>query len=143
MHYFGLFKPFHYSPLPLYLPPPFSTAFNTHPYILYLHILCFMILLMHYHSLFLSLFPQDPQSSSTIVNMVYVWVCIWSFLFLCICLSFGTIFHKTCGLCVSEPGLLHLTWCPPTATNNIIVIYSWVITSLCIYSTFSWSTHQL
>jgi hypothetical protein len=44
--------------LPLYLlPPHFSTAFNTHPYVFYLHILCFMLLLMLCHSLFLSLFP--------------------------------------------------------------------------------------
>jgi hypothetical protein len=35
--YFGPFNPFHYSSLPLYLPPPFSTAINIHPYILYLH----------------------------------------------------------------------------------------------------------
>jgi hypothetical protein len=39
----------------LLLTPHFSTAFNTHPYILYLHILWYEILLMLYHSLFLSL----------------------------------------------------------------------------------------
>jgi hypothetical protein len=44
------------QPLPLLsltpLPPTphSSTAFNTHPYILYLQILCFTILLMLYHS---------------------------------------------------------------------------------------------
>jgi hypothetical protein len=67
------------------------------------------------HSLLLSLFPQVPSSTSTITNMLYIWVCIWSCLFLCICLSLGFIFHiweKTCNLCLSEPGLLHLTWCP-------------------------------
>jgi hypothetical protein len=26
--YFGLFNPFHYSPLPLYLPPPFVSSFQ-------------------------------------------------------------------------------------------------------------------
>jgi hypothetical protein len=31
------FNPFHFSPSPLYLPSPFSTAFKTHPYILSLH----------------------------------------------------------------------------------------------------------
>jgi hypothetical protein len=48
--------------------------------------------------------------------MFYIWVCIRSCLFLCICLSFESIFHaweKTCVLCLSEPGLLHLTWCFP------------------------------
>jgi hypothetical protein len=34
--YFGPFNPFHYTSLPLYLPPPI-TAFSAHPYILYLH----------------------------------------------------------------------------------------------------------
>jgi hypothetical protein len=37
-------------------PPRFSTVFNTHPYILYLHILCYVILLILCHSLFFSLF---------------------------------------------------------------------------------------
>jgi hypothetical protein len=44
------------------LPPTlhFSTTFNTHPYILCLHILWYAILLMLYHSLFLwnSFFPE-------------------------------------------------------------------------------------
>jgi hypothetical protein len=35
----------------------FSTVFNTHSYILYLHILCYVMLLMLYHSFFLSLSP--------------------------------------------------------------------------------------
>jgi hypothetical protein len=48
-------------PLPLLsltpLPPTphFSTEFNTHTYILFLQILYYVILLMLYHSLFLSL----------------------------------------------------------------------------------------
>jgi hypothetical protein len=52
------------KPLPLLsltpLPPipRFSTAFNTHPYILYLHILGYAVLLALYRSLFLSHFPQ-------------------------------------------------------------------------------------
>jgi hypothetical protein len=37
------------------LPP--APRFSTHPSILYLHILCYTILLMLYHFLFLSLFP--------------------------------------------------------------------------------------
>jgi hypothetical protein len=57
--YFGPFNPFHYSSLPLYFPPHFSTAFNTCPYIFYLH-RSFTILLMFYPSLFLSLLPWVP-----------------------------------------------------------------------------------
>jgi hypothetical protein len=41
----------------------------------------------------------------------------------CFCVFiFGSIFHiqeKTCSLCVSEPGLLHLTWCPPIASISL------------------------
>jgi hypothetical protein len=86
--------------------PYLSTTFKTHPYSLYLHILCFTIFLMLCHSLFLSLFPRVPWSSFTITNMFYIWICIWSCLFLCMYLSFGSILHiweKTCSLCVSEP----------------------------------------
>jgi hypothetical protein len=41
--------------------PHFSTAFSIYPYIFYLHILRYAILLMLYHSLFLSLFPEFPR----------------------------------------------------------------------------------
>jgi hypothetical protein len=52
------------------------------------------------------------------------------------------------GLCVSEPGLLHLTLCPPTASIYLqtkCCLYSWWLskTPLCIYATFYWSIHQL
>jgi hypothetical protein len=57
---------------PLSPTPHFSTAFNTYPHILYLHILWYVILLMLYRSLFLSLFPQVPESSSTVTNMFYI-----------------------------------------------------------------------
>jgi hypothetical protein len=61
--------------------------------------------------------------------MFYIWVCIWSCLVLCICLLFGFIFYvweKICGLCLSEPGLLHLTWC-----SSITSIY---LQTTCHYS---------
>jgi hypothetical protein len=75
-------------PLFLYLPPHprLSTVFKTHPCNLYLNILCCAILLMLYHSVFLFLFLWVPYSSSTVTNMLFIWVCIWSCLFLCICL---------------------------------------------------------
>jgi hypothetical protein len=56
--YFGPFNPFHYSPLPLYLPYHFSTAFKTHHYIPYLHVLCYEILLMLCHSPYLCHFSE-------------------------------------------------------------------------------------
>jgi hypothetical protein len=60
---------------------------------------------------------------------------------------FGFVFHgweKSCGLCVSKPGLLHLIWCPPIASIYLQTTCLWLSsTPLCIYATFSWSIHQL
>jgi hypothetical protein len=50
---------------------------------------------------------------------------MWSCLFLCICLSSWSIFYvweKSCDLCLSEPGLLHLTWCPPISSIYLQII---------------------
>jgi hypothetical protein len=44
---------------------------------------------------------------------------IRSYIYLCVYLSYRSSFHtweKTCDLCLSEPGLLHLTWCSPVAS---------------------------
>jgi hypothetical protein len=46
------------SPTHLPTTPYFSTAFSTHPYILYLHILCYAILLVLYHFFFFPSFPN-------------------------------------------------------------------------------------
>jgi hypothetical protein len=63
---------------------------------------------------------------------------------------FGSVFHiweKTYGFRVSDSGLLHLTWCPPVASIYLQTTchYSlWLSnTPLCIYTTISWSIHQL
>jgi hypothetical protein len=73
--------------------PHYSTAFNTHPYVLYLH-RCYALWYYWCASILFS-FPSFPEfhSSSTITDMFYLWVSMWSRLFLCICLSFGSIFH--------------------------------------------------
>jgi hypothetical protein len=57
--YFDLFSPFHYSPLPLYLPLPIFNSFQH----IFLYpppsqMLCFMMLLILYHSFFLFLLPR-------------------------------------------------------------------------------------
>jgi hypothetical protein len=57
--YFRLFSPFHCSPLPLYLWTPFSTALNTHTYILYLHG-CY-VLWYYWCSINLCSFPSFPE----------------------------------------------------------------------------------
>jgi hypothetical protein len=93
--YFGPFSPFHYSPLPLYLQAHFSTAFNTHPYILYLHLLWCVILLM---CCLLFSFPSflkfhrvvpllQTCSTSEFIHdracfgvYVYLWIDLWIYL---------------------------------------------------------------
>jgi hypothetical protein len=108
--YFDPFNPFVTLTYPISSHPPFFISLPCISlYPLPSQMLCFMTLLVFYRSLFLSLFLQVPWSSSTITNMLYIWVCMCSCLFLCICLSFGSIFHiweKTCSICLSEPVLL-------------------------------------
>jgi hypothetical protein len=56
--YFGPFDPFHYSPLTFYLPTPiFNSIQYTSLYPLPSHVVLWL-LLISYHFLFLSLFPQ-------------------------------------------------------------------------------------
>jgi hypothetical protein len=43
-----------------------------------------------------------------------------------LCLS--PTWEKTCGLCLSDPGLLNLTWCPPSA--SIYLQTTWFHSSL-------------
>jgi hypothetical protein len=150
--YFGLFILFHYSPLSLSPRPLFFQQISIHIVISATFTdVMFAILLVLYLFLLLYLFPWVPQSSSTITDLFYKELFIWSCLVLCMCLSFVSIFHiweKTCGLCVSEPGLLHLTWYSPIA--SIYLRTTWLHSSLWpgktpwyIYITFSWSIHQL
>jgi hypothetical protein len=131
---------------PLCPSPHFSTAFNTHPYILYLH-RCY-VLWYFWCSIIHFSFPWGPESSSTITNIFHISICIWSCSFFWMCSPFGSVFHvweKTCGLCLSDLGLLHLTWCPPIAFNypQTTCHYSlWLSkTPLCINTKFSWSIH--
>jgi hypothetical protein len=59
-------------------------------------------------------------------------------LFLCICLSIFHLWEKTCGLCFSEPGLLHLTWCPPIAFiyfQSTFHYSLWLSQTHCVYIT--------
>jgi hypothetical protein len=91
------------------------------------------------------------MSSHNITNMFYIWVCIWSCWGLCMCLSFGSVFYvweKTCSLCLSETGLLHLTVCPLIVSIYLQTTYChyslWLCKiPLCIYTTFFWFIHQL
>jgi hypothetical protein len=104
---------------PLPLTPQFSTAFNTHLYILYLH-RC--VLWYYWCSIILFSFPFFLKFHRVVPLL---WTCSTSEFvydhtyFLYILFIFGSIFHvseKTCSFRLSEPGLLHLTWCPPIAS---------------------------
>jgi hypothetical protein len=66
--------------------------------------LCYAILLMLYRSLFLSLFPWVPQSSSTVTNMFYVRLCVWSHLgFVHMCIFNNDHFSYICWPFVCLP----------------------------------------
>jgi hypothetical protein len=144
--YFGLFHPFHCSPLVLYHPLLFFNTFQYKPlYSLCSQMLWFTILML-YHSSFLSLVPWNISTST---NMFYIWGYRWSCLFLSICLLFGSIFHiweKTCSLCSSWAWLTSLNRCPTIAPIYFPTTchYSlWLIRAPFYIYIFSWSIHQL
>jgi hypothetical protein len=148
--YFGPFNPFHCSPLSLYLTPPLFNSFQyTSLYPPPVQMWCMSILLTLYHSLFLSLLfwvPEWFHCYKCVLHMsVYMIMFVFVYMFI-----FGSVFHiweKTCSLCLPEPGLLHVTWCPPIASiyfQTLCRSSLWLTnTPLCIYSTFSHSIHQL
>jgi hypothetical protein len=144
--YFDPFNPFHYFPLPLYCPPFFNSFQYKSLYPLFSQMLCFMtvlIVLMLYHCLFLSLFPRVLQGSSTITNMFYIWICIWSCSFLCICLDLWV--YLPCMRENMQP-LSFWAWlislnmmssnCIHLLSNHIIIPYGWEKLPLCVYTTF-------
>jgi hypothetical protein len=104
--------------------PYYSRACSEFPYSFFLY----TCITFQYYSLsviiFLFVFSLFSSNSPTTENMLYMLyiyiqninIYIWSYLYLCLHLSFWHIFHiwqKTCALCLSEPGLLHLTrWSP-------------------------------
>jgi hypothetical protein len=102
------------SPLSLASHLHYSTAFNPST----CTVMYFNIVMLCY-SLFLSLLPEFHravplvQTCST-SEVVYDHVCFCVYVYLLD--LFSTYERKSCGLCFSEPGLLHLTWCPPIAS---------------------------
>jgi hypothetical protein len=136
------------------LPYPFASHhpfFNRFQYTSFYPLPSHLILLIQYYWCCIILFsfpslPEFQKVSSTITSMFYIWACIWSCLFLCIWLSLG-ISSTYESFCVSDPGLCHATWCSPVTPIyfQITCHYSlwWSNTPLCLYSTFSWSIHQL
>jgi hypothetical protein len=130
-----------------YLFPQHHLLFNSFHYIcLYTlpsQMLCFMTLLMFYHSLFLSLLP-DFHRVVSLLQTYSKWLCLWSCLFLYFCLSFASIFYvweKTCSICLSDSVLLHLIGCLPFVSIDLQTIWCrcslWLSKiPLCTYTTF-------
>jgi hypothetical protein len=89
--YFGLFNPFHYSPLPLYLPHPIFQVFNTHPYILYLHMVCDITDALSFSFPFplsLSSIEQFHCYKHVLHLSLYMIMLVFVYMFI-----FGSIFH--------------------------------------------------
>jgi hypothetical protein len=143
------------KPLPLHSHFSHQSFFNNFQYItlypLLSQMFCFTILLMSVILFSFSSFPKFHRVVPLLQKCSMLRDCKLSFLFLCQYLSFGSIFHvweKTCSLCLSEPGLHHLAWCPPIAFiyfQTICCHYSlWLNKApLCICTTFSWYICQL
>jgi hypothetical protein len=112
MLYFGSFNPFHYSPLLLYLPFPSFKQLS-----IYILISSTFTDVMFYNivdALSLS-FPFPPPPSFHRVPLLQTcstYEFLYDHVYFCVCaylldLSFTN--EGKCGLCLSEPGLLHLT----------------------------------
>jgi hypothetical protein len=91
---------------------PHYWAFNTHIYILYLH-RCNV--LQHYWcSIILFSFPSLPEFHREFqLQMCSTYEFVYDHACSCVYVYHLDLFtcEWTCGLCLSKPGLLHLTWC--------------------------------
>jgi hypothetical protein len=109
--YLGLLSPLEYAPLSLYLPPPVFQQLSID-----IHISCYV---MYWCASIL--FPPSLSSTQQFHchrHVLHLSLYVIMFVFVCMFI-FGSIFHiweKICDVCLSEPGLLHLTWCPPIAS---------------------------
>jgi hypothetical protein len=139
--------------LPHLLPPypHFTTAFNTDPYILYLH-KCYVlqycwcsVIPFSFLSLpeFHSVVPLSQTCSTCVFVNDHICFCVYVYL-----LDLSSAYERKRASFLSEPDLLHLTWCAPIAF--IYLQTTWYHSSLWlsktpsytsytyIYVTFSW-----
>jgi hypothetical protein len=134
--YLGLFNPFLYSPLPL-LAPIFNNFQYISLYTLPLQTLCFIMSLMFYDSLFLSLITEFYRA----VSLLQIWSTyefVYDHACFCVYVCFRSIFHmweKTSGLSLSKSGLLHWTWLHPFTfkLHDVIISYGWVKLHIYLY----------
>jgi hypothetical protein len=113
--YFGLFKPFEYSPLLFTsLPLFFNTFQHTSLYLLPLHLMVCNIT----EALSFSFpFPFSLSSAESFYCYKYVlhlslYKIMLIFVYMFVIVSISPIWGKTYVFCVSDPGYLHLPWCP-------------------------------
>jgi hypothetical protein len=113
------------SPFPFKLPPPIFQQLSIHV-IVSSTFTSYVVLLMLHHSFPFSLSPSSVESFHCYKHVLhlslYMIMLVSVYMFI-----FGSIFHiweKSCGLCLSEPGLLHLKWCPPCFVFIFTSIFS-------------------
>jgi hypothetical protein len=138
--YFGLFHPFEYSPLPLYFPPSVSQNLSVHILISYTftfygmwYYCCFIILLSF------TFFLKFHRLVNTVINIFYNWACMWSCLFLYICLSLdiSSMYerkHVSFVFLIMANFIYHdvLQLYPFTFKPHVIIPCGWVILN-CVY----------
>jgi hypothetical protein len=105
--YFGLFNPFHYSPLPLYLPPPIFQQLSIH--ILISSTFTSYGIWNYRCSITLFSFLSFPEVHRVVAPLQTFSTIEFAYDLICFCVQFifGSIFHvweKTCIFCVSDPG---------------------------------------
>jgi hypothetical protein len=146
-----LVQPLSCCPLPLPTHSPFLSSFQyTSSYALPSQMLYIMIYWCSTILLSFPFFPSSIEQFHCYEHVLHLSLCRIMLVFVHMFI-FGSIFHiweKTYGLCLSEPGLLHLMWCPPFASIYLQTTWChsflWLdTTALYIRITFSWSIHQL
>jgi hypothetical protein len=119
--YFGQFNPFHLLSLLLHLPSPTFQQLSVHrvsstftSYVLHItDALSFPFPFL--------LSPSSTEKFHCHKHVLHLSLCMTMLVFE-YTLSFASIFYvweKKCDFCVSEPGLCHLTWCPPIASMSL------------------------
>jgi hypothetical protein len=71
-----------------------------------------------YHSVFLPLLLRDPRVVSWL-QTCFTYKFAYDNVCFCVCdyiLDLSSAYERNCRLCHSEPGLLHLAWCPSIAS---------------------------
>jgi hypothetical protein len=134
---------------PLLPTPHFSRYFNTHP----ISSTCTSYVMRYYWcSIILFSFPSFSEFHIVVTLLqtclhlgLYTIMLVFAYMFI-----FGStlrIWEKAFSLCLSEPHLFHLTWCPPVAFIFLQTTCHYSLwfsnTPLCIYTKISWPIHQL